>query len=153
MIFLDANYFLRFWTVPNSDANATRKAIARSLFADLQTGTVEATTSEAVLAEVAHVLTSKRHYNLSAEVAVSYLVRTIRMPGLKFAPGMQQRYLRALEIWSEHPRLEFVDALTVAIVENSQHVLATFDRDFDPFDDIEHWRPENGHAGDDAPPS
>jgi len=153
MIFLDANYFLRWLAEPTTAVDVERNATATALFTRVEAGAVEATTSEAILAEVAFVLTSKQHYSLTAEAAAAYLASAVRMTGLKFAPGKKRLYLRALQLWSERPRLGFVDALTVAIVENSDHVLATFDRDFDPFDDIEYWRPENGHAGEDAPHS
>jgi predicted nucleic acid-binding protein len=152
MIFLDANVFLRWLAEPTTAADVDRNAIATAIFVRIGAGEIEATTSEAILAEVAFLLTSKRHYNITVEDAVAYLMGAVRMPGLKFAPGMKQRYVRALEIWGQRPRLGFVDALTVAIVEGRSHALVSFDRDFDPFDDIEYWRPENGHAGEDALP-
>lgn len=152
MIFLDANYFLRWLAEPTTAIDVERNATATALFIRIGAGAVEATTSEAVLAEVAFVLTAKAHYNVAVDVAAAYLAGAVSMSGFKLAPGKKRQYLRALEIWSERPRLGFVDALTVAILEVSGHLLATFDRDFDPFDDIEYWRPENGHAGQDALP-
>ncbi len=116
MNFLDANYFLRWLGEPTTDIDVTRNSTATALFAQIQAGTVEATTSEAILAEVAFVLTSKHHYGLSAEIAAAYLAATVRMTGLKLAPGRKRLYLRALEIWGERPRLGFVDSLTVAIL-------------------------------------
>jgi predicted nucleic acid-binding protein len=63
---------------------------------------------------------------------------------LKLARGHKRRYLRALDIWANHPRLGFVDALTVAIVENSDLRLATFDTDFDRSPNIQRWSPPFG---------
>ena len=101
-------------------------------------------TSEAILAEVAFVLTSKRHYSASVEAAAEALATAIRLR-LKFPPGMKRQYLRALELWVDHPALGFVDALTAAIVEHSDNALGTFDSDFDELDGILYWRPDNGH--------
>lgn len=153
MIFLDANYFLRYLVEPDTPDNVAKSNIAASLFASIEAGAIEATTSEAILAEVAYVLTSKRQYGIAVEVAAQYLAEAVQLTGLKFTPGKKRLYLRALEIWGERPRMGFVDSLTVAMVENAGYALATFDRDFDPFDDIEYWRPDTGHAGEDALPT
>jgi predicted nucleic acid-binding protein len=66
MIFLDANYILRFLVQPDSPANQLRHDLAAELFDAITRGDEVATTSEAVLAEVAFVLASKRQYGLSA---------------------------------------------------------------------------------------
>ena len=147
MIFLDTNYFLRFWTEDDVPENAARQAIAAALFSEIDVGAIEATTTEAVLVEVAYVLTSKRQYDLPASAAASYLAEAVRMPGLRLAPGKKEQYLRALELWRERPTLGFVDALTAIVVEDAGHLLATFDSDFDVLPGITFWRPgTNGHG-------
>lgn len=148
MIFLDANYFLRWLVAPDTADDAVSRSIAIALFARLERGEAEATTSEAILAEVAFVLTSKRQYGVRVEIAAEALATAIRLAGPRFAPGKRQQYLRALEIWSERPALGFVDALTAATVERSGHLLATFDADFEGLAGITYWRPDNGHLGD-----
>lgn len=153
MIFLDANYFLRFWTSSDIPANIAREAIAAGLFARVEAGALEATTSEAVLVEVSYVLTSKHQYGLAPAVVIALLTEAIRMSGLKLPRGKREQYLRALEIWSERPALGFVDALTAATVEGSVHLLATFDSDFEGLAGIEYWRPDNGHQNDLGPPA
>jgi predicted nucleic acid-binding protein len=50
--------------------------------------------------------------------------------------GRKRLYLRALDLWGERPVLGFVDALTVATVEQSGMPLATFDAHFDGFPGI-----------------
>lgn len=151
MIFLDANYFLRWLVAPVTADDAARNAIAIALFARLERGDAEATTSEAILAEVAFVLTSRRQYGVKGDKVVAALTTAIQLPGLRLAPGKKQQYLRALELWSARPALGFVDALTVAMVEHSGNVLATFDSDFDGLGGIEFWRPDNGHQDDPVP--
>lgn len=153
MIFLDANYFLRWLVAPDTADDAVRKAIAIALFARLERGEAEATTSEAILAEVAFVLTSKRQYGVEVEFAAESLATAVRLSGLRFAPGKRRQYLRALAIWSERPALGFVDALTAAMVEHSDHELATFDSHFEGMAGIEQWRPDNGHHGGPVPPA
>lgn len=151
MIFLDANYFLRWLVAPDTTDDAVRKSIAIALFVRLERGEAEAITSEAILAEVAFVLTSKRQYGIEVEIAAASLATAVRLPGLRFAPGKRRQYLRALQLWTERPRLGFVDALTAAMVENSDHLLATFDSDFERLADIEYWRPDNGHQDEALP--
>ena len=141
MIFLDANMFLRYLTDPDGSANVTRQDIAAAVFDAIERGDEEATTSEAVLAEVAYVLSSKRQYNLPGGDIAAYLAPIIRLPGLKLPRVQQQMYLRAGEIWTEHPKLGWVDALTAAIVEHSDLRLATFDNDFDAIANIRRWTP------------
>ncbi|MDQ3779055.1 MAG: type II toxin-antitoxin system VapC family toxin [Chloroflexota bacterium] len=131
MIFLDANYFLRFLTEPETPADARMQEWAAALFSQIERGEEQATTSEAVLAEVAFALASKRHYHRSPVDAAAYLTSIILLTNLKLARGQKRRLVRALEIWSDRPNLGFVDALTVATVENTDMTLATFDADFD----------------------
>ena len=153
MIFLDADYFLRWLVAPDTPDDVVPRSIAISLFICLERGEAEATTSEAILAEVAFVLTSKRQYGVEVKIAAESLATAVRFAGLKFAPGKKQQYLRALEIWSERPALGFVDALTVAMVESSDHLLATFDADFEGLTGIEYWCPDNGRQSDPGPPA
>ncbi|MBW3632798.1 MAG: type II toxin-antitoxin system VapC family toxin [Chloroflexi bacterium] len=141
MIFLDANYFLRYLVEPDGPGNETRRDIAAALFEAIESGEEEATTSDAALAEVAFILASKRQYNLPAADVAAYLSPIIRLPGLRLPRGRKRLYLRALEIWSEHSSLGFVDSLTAASVEHSALRLATFDADFDNLPNIQRWQP------------
>ena len=141
MTFLDANYFLRYLVAPTSPATRAMHDEATALFAAVERGEEDATTSEAVLAEVAFVLTSPRQYHLPAADVAAYLAPIIRLPHLKLPRGQKRRYLRALEVWAAYPRLGFVDALTVALVEHTPVALATFDSDFDRLPGIIRRRP------------
>ena len=139
MIFLDANIFLRYLVEPDGPDNQARHDNAAALFEAIELGDEAATTSEAVLAEVAYILASKRQYNLPTVEIAAYLAPIIRLPGLRLPRGRKRLYLRALEIWSEFSRLGFVDALTAATVERSELRLATFDTDFDSLPNIRRW--------------
>lgn len=136
MIFLDANYFLRYLVRPEDTENLARHEHAAALFAAAERGEAQVTTSEAVLAEVAFILASKRQYHIRPEIVADYLAPVIRMRGLKLPRGRKRLYLRALEIWAARPSLGFVDALTVATVEETEIDLATFDRHFNTMPNV-----------------
>ena len=62
MIFLDTNLLIRAITRSDNPAVAAQERIAGELIRRANLGEYELTTSEAVLAEVAFILTAKRHY-------------------------------------------------------------------------------------------
>jgi predicted nucleic acid-binding protein len=149
LIFLDANVFLRYLVGPDTPENRIRHELAAKLIAALAHGEEEATTSEAVVAEVAFILTSRKHYDLTVSDAADYLAPIFRLPGLRLPRGRKRLYLRTLTIWAEHPKLGFVDALTAAIVEQTAMQLVTFDSDFDNLPNIAHWQPSGHYLQDD----
>ncbi|MGH2562744.1 MAG: type II toxin-antitoxin system VapC family toxin [Thermomicrobiales bacterium] len=59
MVFVDANFFIRALTIPETPAEEAMSDAARELFRRAEHGEAEITTSEAVLAEVAYILVSK----------------------------------------------------------------------------------------------
>jgi predicted nucleic acid-binding protein len=151
MIFLDANVFLRYLLRPVDPMNTAKHDVAAALFTAMERGEVEVTTSEAVIAEIAFVLTSRRQYNLPVQTVTALLAPILRLPALKLPRVQKLRYLRAIEIWADHPRLGFVDALTAAIVEQSDMLLATFDADFDGFSNINRWEQPHLDSDPDRP--
>lgn len=140
MTFLDANYFLRYLVEPTPETAAMHD-IATQLFEAVERGEEEVTASEAVLAEVAFILNSKHHYALPPGDIAAYLTPILTLPNLVLPRGRRRLYLRALELWTERPRLGFVDALTAAEVEHTAVRLATFDGDFDGIPGIVHRQP------------
>jgi predicted nucleic acid-binding protein len=141
VILLDANIFLRYLVDPDAPANEQRQQKATDLFNAIERGEIQATTTEAVLAEVCFVLASKRQYGVPSGEIAEILSPILRLRGLRLPRGHKRLYTRALELWSTHPKLGFVDALTTALVEDSDIELATFDRDFDEFQHIKRWIP------------
>lgn len=113
--------------------------IAGDLFRMAERGDVEVTTSDAVIAEVAFILTSRAHYGLAPADAADRLMAMLRLRGVKLRD--KRVVLRSLDIWSDNPGLGFVDALTAAHGQQPGTELATFDSDFDPLPDITRWRP------------
>ena len=131
MIFVDANYIVRFLAEPVTEADRVMEADASVLFERVERGEVEITTSEAVLAEVAFILSAPRHFGLSAAEVSTRLRALIQSPGLRLP--QKRLYLRALDVYATTPRIGFVDALTVAYVEHHGLELPSFDRHFDRF--------------------
>ncbi len=142
MLFLDANYFLRFLTDSDLPKTIEMTNTANQLFAAIEAGDVQVTTNEVVIHEVAYTLTSKNSYGVSPEVVAERLAVILRLAGFRFPAGTKQRCLRALEVWSSFPTIGFADALMVATVENSEIKLATFDSHFRSIPNIALWDPE-----------
>ncbi|MGH2616919.1 MAG: PIN domain-containing protein [Thermomicrobiales bacterium] len=143
MIFLDANVLLRTFVQPDSPQTRRFSQIAAELLRQAESGEVEVTTSDAVLAEVAFILTAKAHANLPVPVAAGFIASVVQLRG--FHHGEKRTILSALEFWTERPRLGFVDALTAAYAQSPGMQLATFDTDFAGLPGIDRWLP--GEAG------
>lgn len=127
MRFLDTNVVLRYLT-GDDEAKA---ADCFQLFQRVQHGQEELFTCEAIVCEVAYVLSSPRApYRLTHEEIRARLLPILTLRGLRFP--QKQVCLHALDIYAAAAFLDFEDALAVAHME---HVGATeivsYDRDFD----------------------
>ncbi len=142
MIFLDANIFLRALTRSSDPAVQEMNAQAGELLRRAERGEVDLTTSDAVIAEVAFILTAKAHYQLPVADAAGLLAALLRLRGMKLRD--KRVLLRSLELWTAQPSLGFVDALTASYAQQPGIELATFDTDFDQIPDITRWQPEQG---------
>jgi len=139
MIFLDANFLLRYLAVSDLPADRARNQIASDLFERADRGGVEITTSEAVLAEVAFVLTSKNHYRLDVADAAGRIEVVVRLRGMRLPD--RGIVLDALNIWMNHPRIGFVDALAASYGQQPGVELATFDAHFNRIASVNRWNP------------
>jgi len=140
MTFADANIFLRFLTTPVTEADRARSEACRALFERVAHGDEELTTSEAVLSEIVYVLGSPRQYGLTPSEIAGRLQPILALRGLRIAN--KQRYMRALELFAQHRRLDFEDALSVTYVELSDPPeLYSYDRDFDVFEQLTRREP------------
>lgn len=138
MIFLDANVILRALTRSPDPSIQRMNRLAGDLLRRAERAEVEVTTSDAVIAEVAFILTSKAHYQLAVDDAAGRLATIVRVRGVKLRD--KHAVLRALDLRAALPRLGFVDALTASYAQKPGIELATFDRDFDQFSSIRRWR-------------
>ena len=136
MKFIDANVFLRFLT--NDDP---AKAVGcRRLFRALAAEREEATTCEAIIAEVVYILGSRDGYGLSHDMIRDRLRPVIEARGLRLP--QKAVYLHALEIFATRPRLDYPDALCVAHMQAEDvSVILSYDRDFGRVGGIERAEP------------
>ena len=139
MIFLDANVILRALTVSDDPRVRRTNQIAGDLFRLVAQNQVAVTTSDAVIAEAAFILTAKTHYRIPVAEAAAKLATLVALRG--FTLPDKRSVLQGLDLWATQPDLGFVDALTAAYAQASGMLLATFDTDFDRIPGIARWDP------------
>ncbi|MGH2531866.1 MAG: type II toxin-antitoxin system VapC family toxin [Thermomicrobiales bacterium] len=139
MIFLDATFFLRALTRSPLPEVQRMNLIASDLILRADRGEVTLTTSDAIIAEVAFVLTSKAHYNHGVPDAAGRLSTVLNLRGMRLRG--KRVIPRALDLWASHPKLGFMDALAASYARHTDVELATFDTDFDEIPDITRWQP------------
>ncbi|HEV2109149.1 MAG TPA: type II toxin-antitoxin system VapC family toxin [Thermomicrobiales bacterium] len=139
MIFIDANYFIRAIVVQVTPQDRIMADHAMTLFRRIAASEVEATTSEAILAEVIFILSSRRHFNLRPDEISARIKPFLQLPGLRLP--QKRIYFRALDLYVSFPNLRFVDALCAAYSEQPGMELATFDRDFDRVPNLVRYQP------------
>ncbi len=139
MIFIDANYFIRAIVVQVTPQDRIMADQAMTLFRRIAASEVEATTSEAILAEVIFILSSRRHFNLRPDEVSARIKPFLQLPGLRLP--QKRIYFRALDLYVSFPNLRFVDALCVAYSEQPGMELATFDHDFDRVPNLVRYQP------------
>jgi predicted nucleic acid-binding protein len=136
MRFLDTNVILRYLT----GDDPVKAAACFDLFQRLQRGTETVTTCEAIITEVVYVLSSRAHYDLSRVDIRARLTPLLRVRGLRI-PN-KQLYLRALDVYANHPGLDFEDALAVAYMERDGVAeLYSYDRGFDRVPGVQRLEP------------
>jgi len=99
MIFVDANYFLRLLAPPATPHDLEMANRSAHLFRQARSGRKQMTTSDAVQAEVAYILTSPTSYGLPVERTVRLLRTAVEVRGMKAAS--KTSWLHALTIWEE----------------------------------------------------
>jgi predicted nucleic acid-binding protein len=139
VIFLDANVILRALAPAIDPVSLERAELARQLLRKAERGDVEVTTSDAVLAEIAFILTSRVHYQIPVVDAAGWINSIVQLEGFRHRD--RRVIVQALEHWARSPGLGFVDALTAAYAQSPGIELATFDSDFDRIPGITRWDP------------
>ena len=127
MRFLDTNIIIRYLT---RDDEAKAEACYR-LLQRVKQGAEEVFTCEAVIAEVAYVLTSSRTpYGLSHSEVKDRLLPILTLRGLKLP--QKRIYFRALDLYANSAALDLEDALAVAHMEQQGvSEIYSYDTDFD----------------------
>jgi predicted nucleic acid-binding protein len=150
MIVVDTNVFLRYLTTPTSDATRRMQHEALTFFRRVESGDLEATTTEVVLHETCYILCSAKQYGFEAPRVATYLRTMLSWPGWTFPPGDRAIYLRALDIFAEYPKLEFSDSVIAARAEAMGAQLATFDERLGGMPFVDRWMPADSET-DDSP--
>ncbi len=127
MKFLDTNVILRYLTRDDE----SKAEACYQLFQRVKLGEEELFTCEAVVTEVAYVLSSPRApYRLSHEEVRDRLLPILTLRSLRLP--QKRVYLRALDLYASAPFLDFEDALAVAHMEHRGLTeIVSYDRDFD----------------------
>ena len=73
--------------------------------------------------------------------AIEILRDFMALSGLWLPDPDRGFFVRALDLWEEHPKLEFSDAVIAARCEQHDLDLASFDRHFDQLDHLRRWSP------------
>ena len=123
--FLDTNIFIRYLTRDDPD----KAARAYALLLEVERGERLVMTTEAVLTEVVHALSSKALYNVPRPIIRQRLYDLLGLSGLRLRD--KRVYRRALDLYVQR-NLDFVDCLIVAQMERAKvATLISFDRGFD----------------------
>ena len=125
MIFIDAGLFVRYLVQPVTPLDRINERRAAALFALVDSGAAEVTTSEAILAEVAFILTSPRHFGAPRSMAAAGFKALLRPRGCRMPA--KDVSVRALDVWVAPPILSFPDALGAAFSALRGDELATLD--------------------------
>jgi predicted nucleic acid-binding protein len=125
VIFVDANVFLRFFVAPGTPQDRTMALQVAELFRRVRDEEEKIMTSEAVIAEVAFIATSKTHYGMTRGDVVDLLKSVLQLSACSLSA--KSTCLLALDVWVAHPKLSFPDALGAAYSEDMNVELATFD--------------------------
>lgn len=136
MIFVDTNVIVRYFVESDSDEYRRMNRQAADLFDRAAAGEVELFRSDAVVAEVAHVLTAK--LRVPVDGVAARIMALLGMPNLVMAN--REIVLEALAIWRHRPSLGFVDALGAAHGRQQDNELATFDKAIGKVDGVSLWK-------------
>ena len=136
MTFVDTNIFLRLLTRDDPP----RTAACEAFFNQLEEGSLTATTTEIVVAEIVYILSSSRWFRLPAQEIIERLRPLIALSNLRI-PG-KETIQRALNIYAAYPFLDFEDALIIAHLGRSgSEDLMSYDRHFDRVPGIQRIEP------------
>lgn len=126
MRWIDTNVFIHYFTVDDP----AKTAASLALFQRVREGNEELLLSEAIVAEIIYVLSSRGQYKLPRAHISALLDPVLRMPGLVLPH--KEVCLRAIELYAASSRLDFEDALGLAHMERAglDHIVS-YDRDFD----------------------
>jgi uncharacterized protein len=136
MTYIDTNVFIRYLT----GDDPTKGEASTALMEKVESGEVEVTTCEAIVAEIVFVLSSRSQYGLSPQVIRDKVAPILTLKGLKLKN--KKLYLEALDIYAAYKGLDYEDALCVAdMKQKGIGSIFSYDTDFDQIPQIERQEP------------
>lgn len=138
MSYADANVFLRYLVGPATPHDRLNAETASIFFQRVREGLETFTTSEAVIAEVVFILSSKRHYALPRDEVTERLKPLLELAGC--ALPRKELCLDALELWTERPELSFVDALGAMYSQQLEIPIVSFDAALNRVPGVKVWQ-------------
>jgi predicted nucleic acid-binding protein len=137
MHYLDANVIISFLT----GDDPKRQQACNFLFEQIEKGEQRVFIPDVVIAEVVYVLSSPRTYHHTHQEVAELLTPILTLPHVEV--HRRPVLLRALRIYAERSDLDFPDAYLVAAMEDTkEHMLISYDTDFDKFPEIVRREPE-----------
>lgn len=137
MKYLDTNVIIRYLTRDDEQ----KAEACYQLFQRTSRGDETLVTSEAIIAEVTYVLSSRRapyrlnHGEIRARLLPILTLRGLRMPH-------KQVCINALDIYASTPTLDFEDALSIAHMQQQNITqIISYDKDFDQIPNIQRQEP------------
>jgi predicted nucleic acid-binding protein len=125
---IDTNVIIRLV----SGDDQTKQAAAARLFEAVEQGRLTVSAPGTVIADAVYVLTSPRTYRLARPTVAAALTRLVRLP--HFRVQNRRAVLRALDLFGTTTRLDFGDAIIVAVMEQKKtSMVYSYDRDFNDF--------------------
>lgn len=126
---VDTNVFIRVLVGPREEEGRARHFASTALFERVEVGDERLLTTEACLAEIVHVLTSKRQYGQPKSVAVAALRSIESNRHIRIIHA--DVYPVALDLLDSYPKLDFEDALLAAHAIRLNLPLLSYDLYFD----------------------
>ncbi len=134
--YLDTDVIIRLLTGDDPE----KQAAARVLFEQVEQGRLTVTAPQTVIADAVYVLHSKRLYNKPKEEVTALLIPLVALPGFKIAN--RRAVLAALWLYGAHPKLDFTDALLIALMHHAgPPAVYNYDTDYDSFAGITRQEP------------
>lgn len=127
MIVIDTSVLAELFIVPESSVDQARRDRAQSLFRKIESNITEAILSEVAIHECYYVVVMRKKL-YSADAFAALFHSLLHFPGWRMSDSELLIYVRAFDIVSAHPRLEFSDAVIAARAEAHNAELATFDQ-------------------------
>jgi predicted nucleic acid-binding protein len=136
MRFVDTNVFIR----PLTNDDPAKARACQDFLLQVDRGEVEVTTCEAIISEVACILSSRATYGMSHAEIRARFAPYLRMRGLRL-PG-KSVFLEALDLFAANPALDFEDTVCVAHMRQAGITeILSYDRHLDHIPGIRRIEP------------